>query len=312
MSFSSEVRHELLQVDPGVRHCRIAEIRAFIKILGYSLVNPDGRGDVLLFQTENRSAAQKLFTLLKKTFNMNIVVQNGPVTRARQVWTIRTEDPEKTGDVLMAAGHPTVLSRECCRRSYLRGAFLAAGSVSAPEKYYHLEIVCPDEPSADEVRETMNSLGLSARCVTRKGDFVVYLKEGSQIVDLLGEMGASQSFLNIENIRVFREVRGNVNRKVNCETSNLRRTAVSAVRQIEDIRYIKEHAGFASLTPGLREMAEVRLRYPDLALAELGNMLDPRLGKSGVNHRLRRLSDIAEELRQKEKTRPSQDEGKDA
>jgi len=188
----------------------------------------------------------------------------------------------------------------CCRQSFLRGAFLTAGSISAPEKYYHLEIIAPDEDCADLVTDTMRALDLSPRRVIRKGGPVIYLKEGEQIVRMVGEIGAPIALLKLENIRVTREVKGNVNRRVNCETANLLKTVVSAQRQVEDIAYLRSRKEYAALSPALKEMAEIRLQYPDMPLAELGNMLDPRIGKSGVNHRLRKISQIARDLREKE------------
>lgn len=210
---------------------------------------------------------------------------------------VHSEDPERAGDARKAISHSSILRLDCCRRAFLRGAFLAAGSVSDPAKSYHLEFVCKSRDAAEKLKRLLIKEGFDAKIVVRKKDQVVYLKEGDEIIDLLGMMGAGISFLNAENVRVLKEMRGTVNRKVNCETANLSRTAASAVRQMEDINYIRVRRGFGDLTPALRQMAEVRLANPDASLAELGAMLDPKIGKSGVNHRLRKLSAIAEDLR---------------
>ncbi len=293
MSFSGDVKRELEGVLPSARHCRIAEISAILRLSGGR--PGDGEQGILL-RTENEAAARKLFTLLKRAFNIDVIVDRKESRRPE--YTVSIPDPERCASVLKAVGHPSILNADCCRKSFLRGAFLAAGSLSAPEKYYHLEIVCPDRDTAELVRSVMAGIGTDAKTVPRKKDHIVYLKESGQILDVLGSMGASISFLNIENIRVLKEMRGSINRQVNCETANLNKTVVSALRQIEDIRYIRDTVGFEELKPALRQMAEVRLAYPETPLQELGNYLDPRIGKSGVNHRLRKLSAMAEEIRE--------------
>lgn len=295
MSFSAGVKKELAGTVPAARHCQIAELAAFVRMLSAQERADDG---LLRFQTENEWAVRKLFTLSRRAFKMNIAFSETlSKSGNRTIWTGTVPDAESGQMLLAATSHSSVLRMECCRKAFLRGAFLSAGSISAPEKYYHLEFVSRDPETAEMIRGTMRSLELDARIVRRKGDFVVYLKESDQILALLGAMGASISFLNIENIRVLKEMRGSVNRRVNCETANLNKTVVSAVRQMEDIRYIRDSGGFGELTPQLREMAEIRLAYPEASLAELGEHLSPRIGKSGVNHRLRRLSAFAENLR---------------
>lgn len=294
MSFSGDVKAELAAIEEEARHCRIAELAAMVLLAGEKTVLPGGQAG-LMFRMENGYAERKLFTLLKGAFNIDVVSDPD----SRHVHETAILDPEGAASVLGAVGHSAVLRRECCRRAFLRGAFLAAGSISDPEKSYHLEIVCPDEEKAGTVRSVMGDLALDPRIVLRKKSHVVYIKEGDQIVDLLGAMGASISFLNIETIRVTKEMRGNVNRRVNCETANLNKTVVTAVRQMEDICYIRDHGGFPELSPQLREMAEVRLRYPEASLAELGSCLNPAIGKSGVNHRLRKLCAFADAMRLK-------------
>ena len=293
MSFSSEVKDELLGVMPGARHCKIAEIAAMCAIL-----EDRGSDAELSIRTENERLARKFFTLLKKAFNIEKDLRISVVERSkRSAFRVELRDPGKANDIRKATSHPMMLSMECCRRPYLRGAFLAAGSISAPEKYYHLEIVCPDSDVAGTIRSTMRNLGLLAKIAVRKGSSVVYLKEGEQIVQVLGEMGAGYALMNLENVRILRDMRGRINRQVNCETANLGKAVATGVRQKEDIMYIMEHAGLGSLPKQLREMAEVRLAYPDVPLKDLGEYLDPKIGKSGVNHRLKKLSSIAAELR---------------
>ncbi|HOO13287.1 MAG TPA: DNA-binding protein WhiA, partial [Bacillota bacterium] len=149
----------------------------------------------------------------------------------------------------------------------------------------------------EDLKELINGFGLNSKIVERKGSFVVYVKEGEQIVDLLNIMGAYSALLKFENTRIYKDMRNNVNRIVNCETANLTKIINASVKQIENIEYIRDTVGLGSLPPNLREIAELRLNYPDASLKELGQMLTPPLGKSGINHRLRRIEELAEGIR---------------
>ena len=173
---------------------------------------------------------------------------------------------------------------------------MAAGSISNPSKSYHFEIVCRSLEQARQLQELMGAFEADAKMVERKDRYVVYLKEGSQIVDMLSVMEAYVSLMNLENVRILKEMRNSVNRKVNCETANINKTVNAAVRQLEDIRKIQAAIGFDELPAPLSEMARLRLEHPDASLKELGTYADPPVGKSGVNHRLRKLSAIAEDL----------------
>ncbi|MDO5702913.1 MAG: DNA-binding protein WhiA [Lachnospiraceae bacterium] len=298
MSFSGDVKRELMDIIPASRHCRIAEIAAFVHLPG-GREKEEAEGAELSFYTDSPEVADLLFTLVSKVYNIGLVITETEGRRrgrgkGRLLWT---DDSDRAAALMASVEHPSLLRMECCRKAYLRGAFLAAGSVSDPEKSYHLEIVCPSAEAAHTVQGAMKGIGIDAKTVIRKTDHVVYLKEGDSIVSFLGAMGASISFLNLESVRVMKEMRMSVNRIVNCETANLSKTIESAVRQLEDIAFIRDNGGFADLPDTLREMAEVRLAYPDATLAELGTFLDPAIGKSGVNHRLRKLGAIAEKRR---------------
>ena len=158
-------------------------------------------------------------------------------------------------------------------------------------------MVCPTKEKAVLLQEMMASFHIFARVVARKKSFITYVKEGSQIVDLLAVMGASVSLMNLENIRIVKEMRNSVNRQVNCETANLNKTISASLNQVEDIRLIEARLGFENLSEPLAQLAVLRLSYPEASLKELGDMSKPQIGKSGVNHRLRKLSMIADELR---------------
>lgn len=195
--------------------------------------------------------------------------------------------------------HNVVVQNVCCKRAFIRGAFLSAGSISDPEKFYHFEITCASMRKAKQLQGLMASFDIEARIVLRKRYFVVYVKEGSQIAELLQIMEAPMALMELENIRIVKEMRNSVNRQVNCETANINKTVSAAVKQMEDIRYIQDTIGLESLPENLQEMARVRLERPEATLKELGEALEPPVGKSGVNHRLRKLSLMAEDLREK-------------
>ena len=169
--------------------------------------------------------------------------------------------------------------------------------MSNPQKGYHLEFVCEYEAQARQIRQVICSFEIEAKIVRRKKYYVVYLKEGAGIVELLNVCEAYISLMNLENMRILKEMRNSVNRRVNCETANIAKTVSAAARQVEDIEYIRKYYGFQNLPETLRQMAEIRLENPDVTLKELGELFDPPLGKSGVNHRLRKLSELAEEIR---------------
>ena len=244
------------------------------------------------FRSENYLVARKCFTLMSKTFNIeaDIVVRKN-MTNGSTSYFMRW-----AGEELLAVKNALVQA-VCCKRAYIRGAFIAAGSMSDPSKSYHFEIVCGELAQAEYVRDMINSFDLDAKIVTRKKTFVVYLKEGSQIVDVLNIMEAHIALMELENVRILKEMRNSVNRKVNCETANINKTVSAAVRQMEDIVYVRDTVGLDYLPEGLRDVALTRLENPDATLKELGSLMADPVGKSGVNHRLRKISEIADKLR---------------
>lgn len=313
MSFSGEVKEELSRQFQKSRHCQIAEIAAILGFAGKLEAD-----SALRVYTENISLARKYFMLMKKTFHadMKIAVRQGGYLQKSRIFVISLTDRQEVNKVLQAVKWQDESGRDirgkeladgrliqngCCRRAFIRGAFLSAGSMSDPEKSYHFEIVCTSEEKAQQLMEIINSFEIDAKIVTRKKNYVVYVKEGAQIVDMLNIMEAHVALMNLENVRILKEMRNSVNRQVNCETANINKTVNAAVKQIQDINYIQETVGLDSLPENLQEIAEIRLKYPEAPLKELGTFLEPAVGKSGVNHRLRRLCEIAEELREKAK-----------
>jgi len=302
MSFSSDLKAELGGIIPKARHCQISELTAVLEILGRPYYNPGDSRSGIRIRTESRDLIQKLFTILDKAFKIGneCAGEAGIHSENKKDCEVLLTDPVLLRRVAKASAENEATERTCCQRSYLRGAYLAAGTISDPNRYYHLEIVCPDDLAADKVLRLMRHFDLNAKAVDRKGLKVVYLKEAEQIAEMLRLTGANRMLMEFENIRIMREMRGSVNRQVNCETANLRKTADAAVKQAEDIRFLKERGIFNTLPPALRRAAEARLDYPEASFAELGRYMTPPVGKSGVNHRLRRIGEIAAEVRAKE------------
>lgn len=287
MSFSGEVKEELAKHISPARHCQIAELAAIMSFCGQYGRDAQGRYTIG-FQTENEDVARKGFTLLKKTYNIDINVAMSE-EQMREVF-------QKLGDLESPVSH-LLIKNSCCQRAFLRGAFLSIGSMSDPHKSYHLEFVCTDEEKARQLQSVIQGFDIDAKIILRRKYYVVYLKEGESIVDLLNICEAHVSLMKLENLRIVKDMRNSINRRVNCETANITKTVNASARQIEDIEYIRDHYGLGRLSPNLRQMAEARLEYRDAPLKELGEYLDPPVGKSGVNHRLRKLSEFADRLR---------------
>lgn len=280
MSFSSDVKEELSRQYGRSRHCQLAELAGMLEMSGRI------QEGVPVLDTDNPLLQEKYGVLMQKAFSVDVTEPLTKTDSERILSALRlTEDSRRL-----------LVQQTCCKRAFLRGAFMASGSISDPNKSYHFEIVARTLQQAQLLTELMNSFEADAKIVERKNHYVAYVKEGSQIVDMLNVMEAYVSLMNLENVRILKEMRNTVNRKVNCETANINKTVSAAVKQIEDIRKIQSRMEFDELPESLREMAELRLQYPDATLKELGEYLDPPVGKSGVNHRLRKLSAIAEDL----------------
>ena len=278
MSFSSDIKLELAKQSSKSEHCQVAELAAMIMQEGRISIAPYS----LAFETENEVLLDKYATLMKRAFGIDV---NEPIS---------SEDCKK----IIEAIQGLYLEKTCCKRAFIRGAFMASGSMSDPNKAYHFEIVCRTPEQASRLQELMREFETDPKIVERKNYYVVYLKDGSQIVDMLNVMEAYISLMNLENVRILKEMRNTVNRKVNCETANISKTVNAAVKQIADIELIRDTEGLDSLPLPLREMAQVRLEHPEAPLKDLGKYLDPPVGKSGINHRLRKLAQIADTIRE--------------
>lgn len=314
MSFSGDIKKELLRQLPAARHCQIAELAALFDLVGRVRQDESG-SEYLEIHTENLTVARKSYMLLISVFHdpVEVLVRNHNIRGNIREYYIIVRNRQTIISMLKALkmmdeqgriavdclGHQhRLIQNTCCKRAFLRGVFLAAGSLSDPEKAYHLEFALFSEQFASFIKDILAFFELEAKIVRRKRYFVVYIKEGSQIVDFLNVVEAHIALMEFENVRIVKEVRNSVNRQVNCETANIGKTVAAAAKQIEDIEFIECNMGLRKLARGLREIAELRLEYPDASLQELGKMLDPPIGKSGVNHRLRKLGIIANELKE--------------
>lgn len=310
MSFSYDVKEELEKHTSQNRHCRIAELAALIHYQG-SLKRSDTGILQLEISTENLVVIRKVFTLLNKTFNIKTseYEKNCFSSKKSSVYSFFIESEREILEIFQAVKlldgngvlhdlrdriNPMLLKQSCCQRAFLRGAFLSVGSMSDPSKGYHLELVCNRRLQAEQIRDVLQIFELDGKIVERKNHYVVYLKEGSNIVDFLNICEAHVALMEFENLRIVKEMRNSINRRVNCETANIAKTVNAAAKQIEDIIFIRDFIGLSKIPDNLREMAEVRLEHPEASLKELGKYLNPPVGKSGVNHRLRKLSEIAD------------------
>ena len=313
MSFSSDVKEELSRQYGHARHCQIAELAAIFSTCGSVMLSAQDEFSMRI-STENVGVAQKAYKLCKIAFEITPEITIRPFVKFGRnklyILLIRNaksaERILKAFRILKADGalaenlmvDDLVVQQTCCKRAYIRGTFLTCGSFSDPTKHYHCEIVCQSEEKAVQIRDMINSFeGIDAKIVPRKNSFVVYLKEGTQIVELLNVMEGHKALMELENVRILKEMRNHVNRQVNCEAANLNKTAVTAAKQIKDIELIRDTVGLSSLPENLEELAYIRLEYPEAPLKDLGQYLASPIGKSGVNHRLKKISEIADSLR---------------
>lgn len=311
MSFASETKKELTQLETDDK-CLRAEVSALIRMNGtLSFTNRQLSLDV---QTENAAIARRLYTIVKKLYpyNVELLVRKKMRLKKNNVYICRVRDGAREIladlDILsedFQLNHSlstSLLSNRDQKRAYLRGAFLAGGSVNNPEtSAYHLEIYSLYKEHGEALADLMNKFNLNAKTIERKKGFVTYLKEAEKISDFMGIVGAVQAMLKFEDVRILRDMRNSVNRIVNCETANLNKTIGAAIRQVENIRFIENSIGLDQLPEKLREIARLRVEYQDVTLKELGEMVSTgAVSKSGVNHRLRKIDEIADSLRRGE------------
>lgn len=315
MSFSLRVKNELCRFENNDNCCLLSELAAAVRINGAAAVTSSGEVN-LKITTENAAFARRVYTHIKKYCGVypEVIIRKSKKLKKHVSYILvitagmgskhlmdsigicmRKVQGEEATELVFSNGNN--LRKTCCKKAYLRGAFLAGGSVSDPEKTYHLEITSHSHSFSLELSKLLANFKLNAKIIRRKGSYVTYLKEGENIVDFLNIVGAHKALMELENVRILKGMRNSVNRIVNCETANLEKTVNASIRQVENIRYLMDKVGMEKLPDNLKEIAELRLSYSDLSLVELGQLLRPPLGKSGVNHRLRKLDKIAEDER---------------
>jgi cell division protein WhiA len=312
MSFASMTKKELTHMEAD-GCCSKAELAALIRMNGtISIRNMQITLDI---QTENAAIARRIYTLLKSNYDVHVelLVRKKMRLKKNNVYVVRiSKEARKILETLHIVDESfaftrqiseKLINKDCCKRAYLRGAFLAGGSVNHPEtSSYHLEIFSLYEDHNRSLCDLMNHFHLSAKMIERKKGFILYLKEGEKISEFLNVIGAHQALLRFEDVRIMKDMRNSVNRLVNCETANLNKTVGAAMRQVENIRFIKNEVGLDALPDKLQEIAELRIEHQDVTLKELGEMVESgKVSKSGVNHRLRKIEEFANKLRAGEK-----------
>lgn len=318
MSFSANTKNELSRAETDRKCCQLAEIAGFIRMCGTIKLSGGGKVNVMLL-TENPAVARHFKRMIKDYFGINasLVIAKTTILKKGHYYELMIDAEKNAEQILREAGilmvregcnyisdgiYSDLTKTKCCRRAYLRGVFLGAGTLSDPEKAYHLEIVCNSEILSNDVKKLINSFGLHSKSVVRKNSHVVYLKEAEQIIDFLNILGAHGQLLDFENVRIVKEMRNKTNRINNCDSANLDKTINASVRQVENIRLIEKERGLSSLPDKLQEAARLRLEHPESSLQELSEMMDPPIGKSGINHRFKKVEEIAEKIRLAQKT----------
>ncbi len=307
LSYAKSCKNELARLETEQTCCERAELAAFIHMSGTLSLQSDVS---LQLNTENPAIARRIFSVFKNRYGeeMDIVMHKKTRLQKGNSYLLKLTGRETVSYVLSDLGitkqgfefitgiAEQVIKNRCCKRAYLRGAFMARGSVANPESSYHLEITADYEEYLDDLIEIMQYFDLTPGKLARKKEYVSYIKDSEQISEFLNIIGAHKTLLDFENIRVMKGMRNKINRLVNCETANLQKTVVASLRHIKNIQTIDEKMGLTKLPQSLQEVAIKRVKYPEANLTELGELLEPPVGKSGVNHRLRKIEKIADKL----------------
>lgn len=309
MSFTAEVKDELSRVMPKRACCPKAELSALIRVEGTLHVTGPERFR-LEIATETAPVARKTIKLLRDIYDIKteLTVRRSVLHKANN-YLITVPAQPKLAQVLNDLGvlddslrlHydvvPRLVKKDCCAIAFLRGAFLGGGFVADPHGDFHFELTADSEELAQAYVELMRRFDIHARTSRRRNLFAAYLKGAGPIVDFLALVGAHRALLRTEDVRIIKEMRGSVNRLVNAETANVSKAAHAAMSQIDDIKLVSDRYGLENLPPALQELAYLRLEYPDVSLRELGELGDPPLSKSAVYHRIRRIEELAAEIR---------------
>ncbi len=298
MSFSSEVKAEMCRVPISGKCCAVAECYGIL-MYGNTFSN-----SMIKIITESRPFAKRLPKLFKAAFGFSLHSQESSSASGKLIFTLTERDKldrvfDTYGyDINTALAHHInfgVLEDDCCRKSFARGAFLAGGSVTDPEKRYHLELVTDHYNVSREACAILPELGFTPKTTDRNGHYIIYFKHSDVIADLLTTIGAPVAAMNIINVKIEKNMTNTVNRKVNCDTANVSKTVDAAQQQIDAIKKLTASGKLSELPPKLRETARLRREYPELSLRELAELTDPPVTKSCLNHRLRKLVELGSE-----------------
>lgn len=309
MSFSSEIKDEVAKIKVDDYKIILSELAGITPMCG--ILNFKNNKISMEYITENAPVARRIFTFLRRSFGFDVEVKNVRSTQLKKnVFIIYISQDEscrllldelkyiKGASVFIINYAPTDLIKTSNeKKAYIRGAFMGSGSITDPKKGYHLEFVSENESNAYFLRDTINEFGLKSKVIMRKEKYIIYIKDSEQISDFLSLIGAYNSVLNYENVRVIKEMRNNVNRIVNCETANLNKTVKSSYDQVEDIKLIEREIGIENLDEDLKAIAKIRLENRSMSLNDIANSLEPKLSKSTVNYRFKKLRRIANKLR---------------
>lgn len=283
MSFSADIKEELSKVNNlNDKEALKAEFLGYL--LTWKINNTEGN---IEFLTENEFNVERFYKIL---FNLGLNYEPETYGKFFKTTIFQNEITNEVIGMDLNAKNETL-------RIIVKGAFMSTGSVNDPEKKYHLEISFVEKKNAEYILNICKSNGVNLKILESKNKYIIYIKEGEEISKFLALIGANKAVMKFEDIRAVREMKNNVNRLVNCETANLNKTINASVNQINDIKLIQNLHKFEELSEDLQNIAALRLEYPDLTLKELGELLEPPLGKSGVNHRLKKIHELAEELR---------------
>lgn len=308
MSFSSDVKNELAQIKDIKSCCRLSELGGLYGSMGsLSLL---GRGRVnAQMSSESMAVCRRAYTLLHSALGLcaqihyvsstrfggtrRAVLTLGPVQSPVLLRALRMMDED---GALRATSPRLSLTRGCCARAFLRGVMLGGGTMSSPEQGYHLELACRSQDMQAMIAKCMQRLELPVHLGERREHTYLYLKQSDHVVTFLTAIGAHSSVMQIEDLRVKRQVMAAVNRAMNCDSANLQKQMDASAAQAEGIRRLRDAGMLAKLPPSLQEMAIARLKAPEASLEQLGQLLTPPIGKSGANHRMRRLMNCVRQL----------------
>ena len=313
MSFATEVKNELARIEPGKKCCQLSEIAGFLRVAGS--IGLAGRGKFkIVITTENPAIVRHYKKLIQEYFGIETTLDIGEsdFSGKTKTYNINIDSENRSEQILRETGillvregnnyisdgiYEGIVKNKCCKKAYIRGVFMGAGTMSNPEKAYHLEFVCRTEAFASDLRKLINSFrDLEAKQYKRGKHYIVYMKKADYIADTLGIMGADSHSLKVETTWVGKAMRNKVNRMANCDNANVDKMVEASMKQAAAIDKIKNTKGLEGLPEKLREAARLRMENPDISLAALGELCDPPLKKSGINGRLKKIEELADKL----------------